>query len=298
MHINTPSNYGINPSYIPQTGNLNAQFIPPPVFPPSRVLPPYGVSAQDQFMYRNPHPPTPGMYHAHPPPPSSFTASNPSPFVPGFHGAVSEAPLPSLPPDSPPPPPPSPPHSSSSPVPKSKLAAALKQEIVKDHESGEDFVHESGNDGSLIESVKAEEVEAECTNERKERPGYHSPPPPPRPEEDVVQSIEKLCKLLVDEGPQYENLAREKEANNPSFSFLFGGSPGSADAIGYDYFNWMKRNLRLESYTSKTKSSIHVSTPPGDSAIDNKPSTPSESDMDMDGTYKYHISFISLKLLR
>ncbi|KAI0525181.1 hypothetical protein KFK09_004573 [Dendrobium nobile] len=65
--------------------------------------------------------------------------------------------------------------------------------------------------------------------------------PPPRPDEGVVRSIEVLCQFIAKVGPDFENIARSKEAGNPHFTFLFGGEPGSAAAIGHEYFQWVKK---------------------------------------------------------
>lgn len=93
--------------------------------------------------------------------------------------------------------------------------------------------------------------------------------PPPKPtNEEVVHNIEVLCKFMVNIGPHFENLARTKEAGNPTFSFLFGGEPGSDASIGHEYFQWMKRNVLL----------------PKDSLKDRDQNvSPAASDMDMEG---------------
>ncbi|CAA7393417.1 unnamed protein product [Spirodela intermedia] len=164
------------------------------------------------------------------------------------------------------------------------------QEVMKDHDQDSNIINGSGNDSQLIGSVpvpsghtsdKVCKVETEYSGKKKETPSLHSSPPT-RPAEDVVHNIETLCKFMVNVGPQFENLARMKEVNNPSFSFLFGGEPGSAAAIGYDYFKWMKRKYRFESDNSELGFSIQASAQPQSSAGERKSLSPAESDMDMD----------------
>ncbi|CAA6657363.1 unnamed protein product [Spirodela intermedia] len=309
MHPPPPSNFGSNPvlhsyapqtqagaPYQPQTGNPNAHRIPASAFPPPRGLAPSGVSTQGQLLYRNPHPPPPGIHHArppYPPPPASFVTISP-PFAPFLRGSMDEAPPPSLPPPPPPPPPPlSPSPSPSSQVgelPVVKPQEMPDQEVMKDHDQDSNIINGSGNDSQLIGSVpvpsghtsdKVCKVETEYSGKKKETPSLHSSPPT-RPAEDVVHNIETLCKFMVNVGPQFENLARMKEVNNPSFSFLFGGEPGSAAAIGYDYFKWMKRKYRFESDNSELGFSIQASAQPQSSAGERKSLSPAESDMDMD----------------
>lgn len=161
---------------------------------------------------------------------------------------------------------------------------------MKDHEPDRNITNCPGNEGQLIGTVpvpsvyssdKVCKVEPECSEKKTETPGHHSSPPT-RPAEDVVHNIETLCKFMVNVGPQFENLARMKEANNPSFSFLFGGEPGSAAAIGYDYFKWMKRKYRFESDNSELGFSTQGSALQN-SGGESKSSSPAESDMDMDG---------------
>lgn len=71
--------------------------------------------------------------------------------------------------------------------------------------------------------------------------------PPPKPaEEEIVRNIEVLCQFIAKIGPEFENMARTKEAGNPKFAFLFGGEPGSDAAVAHGYFLWMKRKCELE----------------------------------------------------
>ncbi|KAI3874101.1 hypothetical protein MKX03_029777 [Papaver bracteatum] len=78
-----------------------------------------------------------------------------------------------------------------------------------------------------------------ATGEDSEVEGVLSPPPPRKPaEQEIVQRIEVLCRLIAKNGPAFE--ARVKESGNPKLAFLFGGQPGSEAANAYEYFQWMK----------------------------------------------------------
>lgn len=78
------------------------------------------------------------------------------------------------------------------------------------------------------------------------------PPPPQKPiDDEVVRNIEILSQFVAKNGIVFENMAREKEAGNSKFSFLFGGEPGSDAAIGHDYFHWFKMKCQIEQSTSR-----------------------------------------------
>lgn len=78
------------------------------------------------------------------------------------------------------------------------------------------------------------------------------PTPPQKPiDDEVVRNIEVLSQFVAKNGPQFENMARDKQAGNPKFSFLFGGEPGSDAAIGQDYFHWFKMKCQMEQSTSR-----------------------------------------------
>lgn len=73
------------------------------------------------------------------------------------------------------------------------------------------------------------------------------PPPPQMPSDiEVVQNIELLSEFVVRNGPEFENMARARQAGNPKFAFLFNGAAGTDAAIGYRYFQWMKMKLELQ----------------------------------------------------
>uniref|UniRef100_A0A1D1YB41 Zinc finger CCCH domain-containing protein 55 n=1 Tax=Anthurium amnicola TaxID=1678845 RepID=A0A1D1YB41_9ARAE len=315
MHLNPPSssNYGNTPvanSYAPQIqagapypppmGNQNIHHIPPPPFPPPRVLPPSGVTSQGQLLYRTPHPPPPGIQHVPtppPPPPSSFVTVTPAPFVPFVCGSTNEALPPSLPPPPPPPPPSSPPPLPSPPPPPSSQVEELPiidskgapdLKIMKDPEPVSPI--EGPRDATqLIGDVVVHSGPARVNDEveystNKEESPAHLSPPPPRPADEVVHNIEALCKFMTTVGPQFEDLARAKEIGNPGFSFLFGGEPGSAAAIGYEYFQWVKRKSQFEPELCNLPEEIVLSQTHSkpQSSIDEIKASPAESDMEMD----------------
>eukprot|EP01018_Ginkgo_biloba_P019238 Gb_26302 [translate_table: standard] len=82
-------------------------------------------------------------------------------------------------------------------------------------------------------------------------PNLLTPPPPKPNDEEIVRNIEILSQFVVKNGPEFENMARAKQAGNPKFSFLFGGPPGSDAAIGLQYFQWFKMKCQLDSNMSR-----------------------------------------------
>ncbi|CAM6081958.1 unnamed protein product [Calypogeia fissa] len=70
------------------------------------------------------------------------------------------------------------------------------------------------------------------------------PPPPPMPKDpEMLKNIEILSSFVIKNGPQFESMARAKQAGDPKFAFLFGGERGSDAAFGYDFYNWKKEHL-------------------------------------------------------
>ncbi|KAL4586193.1 hypothetical protein LXL04_010825 [Taraxacum kok-saghyz] len=66
---------------------------------------------------------------------------------------------------------------------------------------------------------------------------YDAPPPPAPPPSDPEQqkTIDKLVEYAVKNGPEFEAMIREKQKDNPSYSFLFGGEGNSY----YRYKLWL-----------------------------------------------------------
>jgi len=89
----------------------------------------------------------------------------------------------------------------------------------------------------------------------------------------MLKNIDILSGFVVKNGPQFEDMARQKQANDPKFGFLFGGEPGSEAALGKAYYEWKKRCL------SGAKAD-----PP--SPINEAPLSPDGSDMDMEGMHR------------
>jgi len=132
-------------------------------------------------------------------------------------------------------------------------------------------------------------------------PSSHSTPLPPPPQvpndEEMVQNIEILSEFVVKNGPEFENMARAKQAGNPKFSFLFDGAPSSDAAIGYQYFQWMKKKWELQITTGQQVENQGQSIEPSEipmysqQSIDPKvameqvPTSPAVSDMDMDDDF-------------
>nr|GMD41618.1 calcium homeostasis endoplasmic reticulum protein-like [Ipomoea batatas] len=66
---------------------------------------------------------------------------------------------------------------------------------------------------------------------------YDSPPPPAPPPSDpeLVKRIDKVIEYAVKNGPEFEAMIREKQQDNPGYSFLFGGE----GHYYYRYKHWM-----------------------------------------------------------
>ncbi|PIN00947.1 hypothetical protein CDL12_26549 [Handroanthus impetiginosus] len=62
---------------------------------------------------------------------------------------------------------------------------------------------------------------------------YESPPPPSPPPSDpeLQKRIDKLVEYAVKNGPEFEAVVREREKDNPAYSFLFGGE-------GHTYYRY------------------------------------------------------------
>ncbi|KAK3019889.1 hypothetical protein RJ639_002938 [Escallonia herrerae] len=61
---------------------------------------------------------------------------------------------------------------------------------------------------------------------------YESPPPTPPPSDPELQKcIDKLVEYAAKNGPEFEAMIREKQKNNPVYSFLFGGE-------GHNYYRY------------------------------------------------------------
>lgn len=62
---------------------------------------------------------------------------------------------------------------------------------------------------------------------------YDAPPPPAPPPSDPEQQkcIDKLVEYAVKNGPEFEAMIREKQQDNPAYSFLFGGE-------GHSYYRY------------------------------------------------------------
>nr|XP_019710114.1 uncharacterized protein LOC105056082 [Elaeis guineensis]XP_019710116.1 uncharacterized protein LOC105056082 [Elaeis guineensis]XP_019710117.1 uncharacterized protein LOC105056082 [Elaeis guineensis]XP_029123684.1 uncharacterized protein LOC105056082 [Elaeis guineensis]XP_029123685.1 uncharacterized protein LOC105056082 [Elaeis guineensis] len=294
------------PSYPPSMSSQNANQIPQQLPPPPRMFPPPPPPSPGQVLYRAPSLPPPSFQHVptppHPPA-SSFVSVTHAQFVPFGGTSVGDAHPPSLPPPLPPPPPSSPPPFPPSPPPPappmedlptgteapsmdSVADGACSLEHVPDDApvtpaqsvdsapvSGSSPIHEGNGAGTKVSLVEGE-VSADL------------PPCPPRPiEEDVVRNIEVLSHFIAKVGPEFENLAHTKEAKNPKFAFLFGGAPGSSAAIGYEYFQWMKKKFCFEMESNKhpdRPSEMKGPLPSGKLENEDALSSPAASDMDME----------------
>ncbi|KAJ3671359.1 hypothetical protein LUZ60_007438 [Juncus effusus] len=62
-----------------------------------------------------------------------------------------------------------------------------------------------------------------------------APPPPPPSDPELQKRIDKLAEYTLKNGPGFESMIREKQSNNPDYSFLFGGD-------GYSYYRYKLSN--------------------------------------------------------
>ncbi|EEF34416.1 RNA binding protein, putative [Ricinus communis] len=60
---------------------------------------------------------------------------------------------------------------------------------------------------------------------------YDAPPPPPPSDPELQKRIDKLVEYATKNGPEFEVLIREKQQDNPAYSFLFGGE-------GHNYYRY------------------------------------------------------------
>uniref|UniRef100_A0A7N0RCQ9 Uncharacterized protein n=1 Tax=Kalanchoe fedtschenkoi TaxID=63787 RepID=A0A7N0RCQ9_KALFE len=63
---------------------------------------------------------------------------------------------------------------------------------------------------------------------------YDIPAPPPAPppsDPELLKRIEKTLEYAIKNGPEFEAMIREKQRDNPAYSFLFGGE-------GYNYYQY------------------------------------------------------------
>ncbi|KAM0949884.1 putative transcription factor C3H family [Dioscorea sansibarensis] len=278
-----PSFPHVSSSYPPTMANQNVHYAMQ-LMTSSRVPPPPLASSQGQVLYRPPQLPSPGIQHLStppPPPPPNFSPVTHSKLTFFSQNPVGDAhapspllPPPPPPPSSPPPLPPSPPPPSSpranalpiisEPLPKASPEKPLQCDVV-------DGLLESAcltDDKSKVEK-KLSLVEEKASG------GFPSTPPRPA-DTETVKIIDVLCQFIAKVGPSFETEAREKEANNPRFSFLFGGEPGSAAAIGHEYFQWMKKKYCIRPLNEQVSASF------GDNSFNKGAILPADSDVDME----------------
>ncbi|XP_024373661.1 uncharacterized protein [Physcomitrium patens] len=115
--------------------------------------------------------------------------------------------------------------------------------------------------------------------------------PPLAPQDsDMLKNIDILSGFVVKNGPQFEDMARHKQADDPKFAFLFGGVPGSEAAIGKAYYEWKKRsliaaaNLPADPFVQPRSNNEPEVFPP--SPLPDTPHSPHGSDMDMEDDFE------------
>ncbi|GKV37766.1 hypothetical protein SLEP1_g45756 [Rubroshorea leprosula] len=84
---------------------------------------------------------------------------------------------------------------------------------------------------------------------------YDSPPPPAAPPSDpeLQKRIEKLIEYCIKNGPEFEAMIREKQQDNPDYSFLFGGEGHGY----YRYKHWLSTRPPGGPFNHPFPSSIH-----------------------------------------
>lgn len=171
------------------------------------------------------------------------------------HGGTSRptaAPPPHLPSYLPPPPPLPPQPSSVSTFSSTKLQQQFETEqkserslnsATRSSESSDVMLNSSKRriDAPISGGGHIEEDQMNCKlgNQVKNASLLDSPPKPS--DEKLVQNIELLCQYIAKNGPGFEDMIRGRQEGNPDFLFLFGGVPGSEDAIAHNYFQWRKK---------------------------------------------------------
>ena len=68
--------------------------------------------------------------------------------------------------------------------------------------------------------------------------------PQPPADQDLRNIIDKLAQFVARNGPEFENMTKNKQKNNPKFSFLFGGEH-------YHYYNYLHLIIRMGWLTLK-----------------------------------------------
>lgn len=56
------------------------------------------------------------------------------------------------------------------------------------------------------------------------------------PDPDLKNIIDKLANFVARNGPEFENMTKQKQKDNPRFSFLFGG----------EHFNYYQYKMTTE----------------------------------------------------
>ncbi|KAL8150626.1 hypothetical protein V2J09_020434, partial [Rumex salicifolius] len=240
------------------------------------------------------------------------TSSFPSPAIllsaaPSTSGRVHTSSVaskqPPLPPSPPPFPPPPPPPSSTLQPSFPVSSKTLNSGSVQSHcdpsirqaetpESVQNIPTRDRNRGSAPDDASNYVLDTKVVEASTIESGISSmpsdtldvPTPPPRPtNEKTLRNIEILCQYISQNGPAFEDMARQKESGNLAFQFLFGGEPGSEAATEREYYLWMKNklclgqsksNLLLKDKHDENRSSVEPNKDPTYSLTD--------SDMDME----------------
>ncbi|KAG8377318.1 hypothetical protein BUALT_Bualt08G0020800 [Buddleja alternifolia] len=95
-------------------------------------------------------------------------------------------------------------------------------------------------------------------------PPFHSPyesappPAPPPGDPELQKRIDKLVEYAVKNGPEFEAVVREREQDNPAYSFLFGGEGHNY----YRYMLWMATRSLMGPFNPPFPPSMPVMHPP------------------------------------
>uniref|UniRef100_A0A8W8JGQ2 SURP motif domain-containing protein n=1 Tax=Magallana gigas TaxID=29159 RepID=A0A8W8JGQ2_MAGGI len=65
--------------------------------------------------------------------------------------------------------------------------------------------------------------------------------PKPPEDHDLKNIIDKLAQFVARNGPEFEHMTKQKQKDNPKFSFLFGG----------EFFNYYQYKVTTEQAVAK-----------------------------------------------
>lgn len=67
-------------------------------------------------------------------------------------------------------------------------------------------------------------------------------------DQDLRNIIDKLAQFVARNGPEFEKMTKNKQKNNPKFSFLYGG----------EYFNYYQYKVTTEQASKHTLKMVEI----------------------------------------